>query len=317
VAFSPDGKSLASASYDGTVKLWDADTGQVLQILQGHTYGVSHVAFSPDGKRLASAGVDHTVRLWETASGKELLSLRGHASLQGHAGDVWCVAFSPDGQRLASGSDDGTITLWESVRLSLETLRQRDLRKQAFDLLESLYASRWRQAEVIQALRENCRLTEALRQAALTLAERYHPGLMKLNTASWAVVRQPGASAEVYGHALLQAGEAGRLEPRNGSYLTTLGVAQYRVGQYQAALETLVRSEKLNTGPVYGPLPTDLAFLAMAQYQLSQKEQAQATLARLREAMKKPRLLPAPPFQAAFLREAEMLIEGKAPDRKK
>jgi hypothetical protein len=55
----------------------------------------------------------------------------------------------------------------------------------------------------------------------------------------------------------------------------------------------------------------------MAQYQLNQKVQAQATLARLREAMKKPRLLPSPPFQVAFLLEAEMLIEGKAPDMKK
>jgi WD40 repeat protein/serine/threonine protein kinase len=311
VAFSPDGKRLASASYDWTVKLWDTASGKELQTLEGHTYGVSGVAFSPDGKRLASAGVDRTVKLWDAATGKELLSLRGHT------GSVWCVAFSPDGQRLASGRDDGTITLWESVRPSLETLRQRDMSKQAFDLLDSLYASRWRRAEVIQALRENLLLTEPLRQAALALTEQYHPGLVKLNIASWAVVRQPGASAEVYGRALLQAEEACRLQPWNGSYLTTLGVAQYRVGQYQAALGTLVRSEKLNTGPVYAPPPADLAFLAMAQYQLNQKVQAQATLARLREAMKKPRLLPAPPFQVAFLREAEMLIEGKAPDMKK
>jgi tetratricopeptide (TPR) repeat protein len=275
---------------------------------------VRSVAFSPDGQRLASTGTDRTVKLWEAATGKELLTLKGPPGL------VRSVAFSPDGQRLASAGDR-TVKIWETVRLPLETLRQRDLREQAFNLVESLFATHIRQADVLQALRDNHRLAEPLRQAALTLAEQYPQSPQALNTASWAVVSKPDASADAYRRALLQAEEAcrlvpqyERLVPQYGLILNTLGVAQYRVGQYQAAVETLARSEKLQTTPKNGPHPADLAFLAMTQYQLGHKEPAQATLARLREAMNKSRWAK-DAESAAFLREAETLIEGKAPEK--
>src|SRR4051794_19719113 len=71
VAYSPDGKTLASASRDGTVKLWDAVTGEEKATLKGHTDWVFSVAFSPDGKTLASASRDRTIKLWDVAAGKE------------------------------------------------------------------------------------------------------------------------------------------------------------------------------------------------------------------------------------------------------
>ena len=79
VSFSPDGTRLASASMDGTVKVWDAATGQETLTLQGHAKGVRSVCFSPDGTRLASASMDGTVKVWDVATGQELLTLQGHA----------------------------------------------------------------------------------------------------------------------------------------------------------------------------------------------------------------------------------------------
>jgi hypothetical protein len=78
VAFSPDGKRLATASGDETAKVWDAQRGKQLLTLRGHSGFVSGVAFSPDGKRLATTGRDGTAKVWDAESGKELLTLRRH-----------------------------------------------------------------------------------------------------------------------------------------------------------------------------------------------------------------------------------------------
>ena len=96
VAFSPDGRRIASASRDQTVKVWDAGSGQETLTLKGHSDSVMSVAFSPDGRRIASASDDKTVKVWDAGSGQETLTLKGHT------GFVYGVAFSPDGRRIAS-----------------------------------------------------------------------------------------------------------------------------------------------------------------------------------------------------------------------
>ena len=149
VAYSPDGKRLATASYDQTAKVWDAESGKELLTLRGHSGPVLGVAYSPDGKRLATASEDNTAKVWDAESGRELLTLHGHSgyvsgvayspdgkrlatsgdktakgwdadsgkellTLRGHSDTVVGVAYSPDGKRLATASRDKTAKVWDA-----------------------------------------------------------------------------------------------------------------------------------------------------------------------------------------------------------
>ena len=151
VAFSPDGRWLASGARDDAVRIWDPKTGAAVHATKVHGADVYAVAFSPDGRMLASGGADRLVRLWETGTWMPVKTFEGHQDtvrwltfsrdgkllatssvdrtirlwdltagtttrvLQGHAGQVRSIAFSPDGTRLASAATDGSVRLWNTA----------------------------------------------------------------------------------------------------------------------------------------------------------------------------------------------------------
>nr|VFJ55987.1 MAG: PEGA domain-containing protein [Candidatus Kentron sp. FM]VFJ56404.1 MAG: PEGA domain-containing protein [Candidatus Kentron sp. FM]VFK10821.1 MAG: PEGA domain-containing protein [Candidatus Kentron sp. FM] len=106
IRFSPDGHTLLTGSWDGTLKLWAVAGGKPIRAFTGHSADVNGVAFAPDGRRVASGSDDTTLKLWNVASGKAIRTLKGHSST------VWSVAFAPDGQTVLSGSSDNKLKLW-------------------------------------------------------------------------------------------------------------------------------------------------------------------------------------------------------------
>jgi WD40 repeat protein/predicted ATPase len=107
LAFAPDTSALASASWDGTVKLWEVSSGHLQQTLSGHTDRVGRLAWSSDGRTLASGGRDHTIWLWD------VVQRSYRAALHEHSGPIYGLAFTPDSRSLLSGSEDGTVRVWD------------------------------------------------------------------------------------------------------------------------------------------------------------------------------------------------------------
>ncbi len=152
LAFSPDGKTLALASFGRTVQLCDVATGKLLETLKGHSSAVSAVAFSPDGRTLASGSYDHTVRLWNVETRRELMQLdAGRAEL----GQARSLAFSPDGKQLLAGCDR-SAAVWSAAPSVWDDSGRAAL------VLRRLLSSNADFPSRIRMFSENLRLHEAL-----------------------------------------------------------------------------------------------------------------------------------------------------------
>jgi WD40 repeat protein len=360
VAYSPDGRRIASAGEDRCVRVWDSATGKELLILRGHTSPISGLAYSPDGRRIVTTAggsskggerIEEGVKIWDALTGQEILTLHGAP------GQSPRVTFDAGGGRLAA-SGDSVVTIWEKASLAEELHEERQaaslvrhrhanlpsreavvarirddntisdtLRQRALGLAEPLWQSRVRaqaenrvysllrdallRPEIVARLRADPALSEPVRQEALALAERVVEGPTTFNQASRAVANRPGATPAAYQRAEQQAEIVCRLMPFEGSYQTTLGMAQYRLGKYQQALTTLTHADELNQSADGGSIPADLAFLTMTRYQMRERDRAQASLGQLRQTMQK--AIWAQNVEAqGLLKEAEALLAGRA-----
>jgi WD40 repeat protein len=191
VAFSLDGKILASGSDEGTIKLWHVATGKEICDMGGHANSIRSLIFSPDGKILASGGDDRTITLWDVATGKKLHILQG----LGEA--VTSLVFSPDGKTLASESNDHIMKLWDVAigkELSWTAVKPNWVR------FSGASATAFIHNQPIQAVRDNSNivlqnLTTGKRLATLTA----------LGDDDWSVVdssghfdASPGAMKQMY-----------------------------------------------------------------------------------------------------------------------
>jgi WD40 repeat protein len=323
VAFSPDGKFIASGGSGPNIKVWEWETGREFLTLRGHDKGIiTSVAFSPDGKRIVSScQEDYTVKLWDAMSGTELITLK-------HADVPTSAAFSPDGSRIISGCRDGTARVWDATTgAELLTLRagsgatavafspdgktiacglwdhtiaiwesvpppggydQRKIGKAARNTVDELHEKHGLYHDVIDQLQNNMVVDSIVRKLALQIAnsrklEDREKLQDELERKAWKVIVAPDRDVQAYRAALEEAGKADALEPNYPPILTTLGAGQYRVGSYENALTTLTKVERILSDAGEEPDPWNLAFKAMTLHKLGRLEEAKAALEQLRK----------------------------------
>jgi WD40 repeat protein len=297
VAFSADGALMATAEAQGTMHVWDTATGKVVRSLAGHIGPVNGVAFDPAGRCLASAGEDGMVRVWHLSSGVPL------ACLSGQGGSVNTVSFSPDGLLLASAGNDGAVRVWNGSPLPpIPNVVERE----AIGLVGHLAHRPLLHAQMVDRIRRDVTISEEVRDRAVTLVGAYRDDPERLNEASWAVVRRPGRSPAAYKEAVNAMKEAIRLKPDDISYHNTLGVAQYRCGQYQEAWATLLPL----TGRRGHEIPSEQACKLMVAYHLGKKDSARSMLDGLRKLAAEYDWRDNDETKE-FLRETELLMQTK------
>jgi WD40 repeat protein len=330
-SFNPDGTRIVTLSSAQTATVWDAWTGTAVLDLKGYTGLGTSASFAPDGSRIVIISGGGTAQVWDARSGRELkgepipqipppgvISPDGRWCARPIGNQVELIPTQPDEEDLAYRR----FLMQPNFRLYRECYDAATKANDAFaarfylnlcppperaliraePMVGSLFARLLLRDDVIAALEAQPAADPEIHAACLKMAGDRPESAADYNNVAWPLIRDPGQPGADYQRGLRLSKAACRLEPDNGTYLNTLGVAQYRTGMIAEALATLTRSSELNKQSE----AADLAILALAQHRLGQSDKARATLARLREVMQDPQRAGNPEAQA-FLREAETI----------
>jgi len=275
VVFSPDGRQIFTGSRDLMIRVWDVRTGRAIRVQRGHSDDVLSLSLSSDGKRLASGGEDGTVRIWDAATGQEVHTLKPGA------GRILSVAFSADGLRLAAAAIHNQVLVWDARPLTA------DLRTElvAANLLKTAAPEAANESDLLRRIRERRLIDDSVRQRALGMAGEYWHSQSKRiaaqnalehNEEAWGLAATADLKLQNTGRAVELAKKAVELAPKQGIYWNTLGVAQYRAGEWKAAVAALEKSMRLRSGGD----AVDWFFLAMAYWRLDAKAESRTWYAR-------------------------------------
>ena len=278
LAYSPNGQLLAVGSGGGGLSLHDATTLQRLHTLPGHQGDLSALAFHPHEARLASAADDGTIRLWSTDSGAELLVLRPGTMTK-------ALHFSGDGSRLFATAEQHVDVYETDPPAETHELRhdwaQRTARAERLvnDLLDRHVDPRL----VALALLDEGELDPQLREDGLRVVDLFGSDPDHLADACWNVVSNNYASPSRYRAAVRQARAAHRLRPGRARFMSLLGMALYRVGEFEDAATMLDQAWSANVYDHDYPSSWDLYFQAMISARRGQTDDARAYLAQAQD----------------------------------
>ena len=291
VAFSPDGRRLVSGGSEPAVKLWDPRTGQEVFTLN-LPFIRARVAFAPGGRQLAVGGsldspTDYTLAIWDARDPSPELEL--HNEALSRVAFLFARALPAEKVRESLANDTSVSAAVREKALALVDAFGQDLaQREAEDEIQRIHADGLIQAQLLERIRTETSLSEPVRQQALALAASWVDCAMHLDLASRAVVRRAGARAADYERAWKQAETACRLLPYRAEARITLGLAQYRVGKFTEAVDSLTHADQQSPVVSERWIAADLAFLAMAHWQLGEADRARGVLDRLRKLMQQP-----------------------------
>jgi WD40 repeat protein/serine/threonine protein kinase len=271
IAFSPDGRRIATTSYDRTVKLWDTATGREVFTLRGHSNGVIALAFSPDGNRIVSADVDHTDRVWD-ATPLPAGNLRvQEARDQQKATELQLIVDRIEAEESARKRNSlSAVSQWDSAAAGFAKYVESDPTNLALRYAYFLLLLKAGNGTGVRRASE-----DLLRQfGSVTDPEQ-------ANRVAWYCVLAPDAGSDREAPVRLAAAALTGLPegaPKRSAVLNTLGAALYRAGRFEEAVRRL--NESIQTRGGEG-LPQGFAFLAMAHHRLGHHDEAKRWLDKL------------------------------------